>query len=141
MCIASFQPHLLFAPTDIVKTLKSVSTIAIFTQFPQLKGQKILGVRIVVEKLLCRNCWGYERKGCAKLYCEAKITLSISLCGAIHPRAQGREVFLRLLVIKKLNQPMESLFLNYTPPSRTASNLDIEGKCDDHNHQVPQSSM
>ena len=40
-CFISAPPTV--APTDIVKTLKSVSAIAVFTQFPQLKGQKFWG--------------------------------------------------------------------------------------------------
>lgn len=40
-CFISAPPAV--APTDIVKTLKSVSAIAVFTQFPQLKGQKFWG--------------------------------------------------------------------------------------------------
>lgn len=40
-CVISAPPTV--APTDIVKTLKSVSAIAVFTQFPQLKGQKFWG--------------------------------------------------------------------------------------------------
>lgn len=40
-CFISAPPTV--APTDIVETLKSVSAIAVFTQFPQLKGQKFWG--------------------------------------------------------------------------------------------------
>jgi putative transposase len=40
-------------PTEIVKTIKSITAVKIFKQYPNLEISKVLGIRVMEQRLLC----------------------------------------------------------------------------------------